>query len=66
VRRKVIAGTVVALAAVAIGAVAIGSREGTSPGQQVPLRAKPSQRFGDDADLMRRLERKKLTTTTTQ
>jgi hypothetical protein len=66
VRRKVIAGTVVTLAAVAIGAVAIGSRDGSSPGQHAPLRAKPSQQFGDDADLMRRLERKKLTTTTTQ
>jgi hypothetical protein len=66
VRRKVIAGTVAALAAVVIGVIAIGSRDGSSPAQNAPLHAKPSQQFGDDADLMRRLERKKLTTTTTQ
>lgn len=52
-----------ALAAVVIGAVAIGSRSTSGQGQDRPLQAKPSQQFGDDADLMRRLERKKLTTT---
>ena len=64
-RRKVIAGTTAALAAVAIAAIAIGSRgDNSSPARHAPLQAKPSQQFGDDADLMRRLERKKLTTTT--
>jgi hypothetical protein len=66
VRRKVIAGTTAALAAVVIAAIAIGSRGSSSPAQPGPLQAKPSQQFGDDADLMRRLERKKLTTTTTR
>jgi hypothetical protein len=66
VRRKVIAGTAAALAAVGIAAIAIGSRGNTSPAQHKPLQAKPSQQFGDDADLMRRLERKKLTTRTTR
>jgi hypothetical protein len=66
VRRKVIAGTAAALAAVGIAAIAIGSRDNTSPAQHKPLQAKPSQQFGDDADLMRRLERKKLTTRTTR
>ena len=65
-RRKVIAGTVAALVAVVIGVIAIASRGGSSPAQHAPLHAKPSQQFGDDADLMRRLERKKLATTTTQ
>jgi hypothetical protein len=66
VRRKVIAGTAAALAAVVIAAIAIGSRGTSSPAPQTPLQAKPSQQFGDDADLMRRLERKKLTTRTTR
>ena len=65
-RRKVIAGTAAALAAVVIAAIAIGSRGDSSPVHQAPLQAKPSQQFGDDADLMRRLERKKLTTRTTR
>jgi hypothetical protein len=66
VRRKVFAGTAAALAAVVIAAIAIGSRDNKSPAQQRPLQAKPSLQFGDDADLMRRLERKKLTTRTTR
>jgi hypothetical protein len=66
VRRKVIAGTAAALAAIVISAIAIGSRGTSSPSQERPLQAKPSQQFGDDADLMRRLERKKLTTRTTR
>jgi len=65
VRWKVIAGTLAVLAAVLIGAIAIVSRGGSSPARNAPLHAKPSQQFGDDADLMRRLERKKLTTRTT-
>jgi hypothetical protein len=61
----VIAGAAAVLVAVVIGAVAIGSRGGSrSPGTDRPLQANPSRQFGDDADLMRRLERKKLTTTT--
>ncbi len=59
-----IAAVAAALAAVVIGAVAIGSRGSSGQGQDRPLQAKPWQQFGDDADLMRRLERKKLTTTT--
>lgn len=62
-----IAGGAAALAIVVIGAVAVGSRGSATPKQaplQAPLQAKPAQQFGDDADLMRRLERKKLTTTT--
>lgn len=66
VRRKVIAGTSALLAAVVVGAVAIGLRDGSTPSEQQPLQAKPSQQYGDDADLMRRLERKKLTTTSKQ
>jgi len=66
VRRKVIAGTAAALAVLVVGAVAIGSRGDSTPAQQRPLQAKPAQQFGDDADLMRRLERKKLTTTTSR
>ena len=62
-RRKVIAGGAAALAVVVIGAVAVGSRGSATP-KQAPMQAKPAQQFGDDADLMRRLERKKLTTTT--
>jgi hypothetical protein len=66
VSRKVIAGIAAALAAVVIVAIAIASRGDSSPAQHAPLHVKPAQQFGDDADLMRRLERKKLTTTTTR
>jgi len=52
------------VAAAVIGAVAVGSRDSSNPAQKEPLQITPSQQFGDDADLMRRLERKKLTTTT--
>jgi hypothetical protein len=66
VRRKVIAGTAAGLAALAIGVIAIGARGDSTPRNDRPLQAKPSQRYGDDADLMRRLERKKLTATTSR
>jgi hypothetical protein len=66
VRRKVIAGGAALLAVLALGVVALGAHDNTKPAQPAPLQAKPSQQFGDDADLMRRLERKKLTTTTTR
>jgi archaellin len=47
----------VVAAAVAIAvAVALSQRGQASPR---PIQAKPSQQFGDTADLMRRLERKK-------
>jgi SRSO17 transposase len=64
VRRTVIAGTAAAIAAVVVAVVAIGARDNSAPAKQAPLQAKPSRQFGDDADLMRRLERKKLTTST--
>ena len=65
-RRKVIGGIAAAVAVLVLGVVALGSRDNAKPAQNAPLHAKPSQQFGDDADLMRRLERKKLTTTTAQ
>ena len=50
---------VVVLVAVGIGvAVAALTRSGESAKPKTP--SVESQRFGDDADLMRRLERKKL------
>jgi hypothetical protein len=51
---------VVAAAAVVVAVVALAQRGGSSPAGPTPEKAKPSQRYGDDADLMRRLERKKL------
>lgn len=65
-RRKWTAG---AFAAVALGVAAafgVASRGGDA--QREPQFKPPaaSQQFGDDADLMRRLERKKLTTRTTK
>ena len=58
--RKSIALLVV-LAALAIAVVvAAASRGGDKPKPYSPPAA--SKQFGDDADLMRRLERKKLTT----
>ena len=65
-RRKVIAGAAALLAVLVLGVVALGSRDNAKPAQHTPLQAKPSQQFGDDADLMRRLERRKLTTTTSR
>jgi hypothetical protein len=64
VRRTVIAATAAVTAAVAGAVLAIGTRDDSAPAHRAPLQAKPSRQFGDDADLMRRLERKKLTTST--
>jgi hypothetical protein len=58
------AGTAAGVAALGIGAIAIGARGGSDARHDRPVQAKPSQQYGDDADLMRRLERKKLTATT--
>jgi len=51
---------VVAVAVFAAAAIAAFHRGGTSPATPKPGLADQSQRYGDDADLMRRLERKKL------
>ena len=51
---------VVAVALVAAAALAVSHRGGNSPATPKPGSAGQSQRYGDDADLMRRLERKKL------
>jgi hypothetical protein len=51
---------VAAVALVAAVAVAVFHGGGTSPATPKPGLADQSQRYGDDADLMRRLERKKL------
>jgi hypothetical protein len=50
---------VVAVIAAAIAAVAVSGHGGKGPAPK-PAQFRPSQQFGDDADLMRRLERKKL------
>jgi hypothetical protein len=58
VRRRwlgVLAG--VAAAAVLAAVYAVSRNEGTPP---KPSQADPARQFGDDADLMRRLERHKL------
>jgi hypothetical protein len=47
----------VVVAAAALPVVLLSSRGGSTPR---PLKVSPSQQFGDDADLMRRLERHKL------
>jgi hypothetical protein len=51
---------VIAVAIFAAAWIAVASRGGSSPPPAKPSLAKPAQRYGDDADLMRRLERKKL------
>ena len=53
-------GAIVSLAVLAAAvALAVASR-GAEQAPKRPAPAATSQRFGDDADLMRRLERKKL------
>jgi hypothetical protein len=49
---------VVAVLGVAISVAAVSRGEKRPPAQRTPSAA--SQHFGDDADLMRRLQRKKL------
>jgi hypothetical protein len=47
-------------AAVAVAVVvAVSQRGQATPGSPKPIQARPSQRYGDTADLMRRLEREK-------
>jgi hypothetical protein len=47
---------VIVVAVAAAAWIAVASRGGTAK----PDHAQPAQRYGDDADLMRRLERHKL------
>ena len=56
---------VVAVLAVAVAAVALSDRGGAkTPAPAQPGHIQPSQQYGDDADLMRRLERQKHVTGT--
>ena len=58
-------GLVLLVALVALAVVvadAVASRSGDKPGGKPFTPPAASKQFGDDADLMRRLERKKLTT----
>ena len=60
--RKGIVLLVLVVAVAAVVGVALAARGGS--GAQAPAVTRPdaSKQYGDDADLMRRLERKKLTT----
>lgn len=60
--RRGIALLVVLVALAVAVAVAAASRAGDKPGETQFRPPAASKQFGDDADLMRRLERKKLTT----
>ena len=60
--RKGIALVVVLVALAISVVVAAASRSNDQPGEQKFRLPAASKQFGDDADLMRRLERKKLTT----
>jgi hypothetical protein len=51
---------VIAVAVAATAWIAFASRGGASPSPAKPGLAQPAARYGDDADLMRRLERRKL------
>jgi len=62
VGRKGIALVVVLVALAIVVAVAAASRGGAKPNDKPFKSPAASKQFGDDADLMRRLERKKLTT----
>jgi len=67
VRRKGTALIALLVAIAVVAAVALAARGGSDtakpPAFQPP---DASKQYGDDADLMRRLERKKLTTRTTR
>ena len=58
------------LAVLAVGLIVIGIvmvvRHHDKPASTPKLKIDPSQQVGDTADLMRRLERKKLVTTTSR
>ena len=56
--------TVVTL--VAVVAVAVVWRGDRKPAAPAKVQLKPSQHFSDDADMMRRLQRKNLVTTTSR
>ena len=61
VRRRWLGVLAVAVAVAAAVAVAVLSqRGGAAPAKTKPLQLGPSQQYGDTADLMRRLQRKKL------
>jgi hypothetical protein len=55
-------GVLAAVAAAAVVATLVGVTRGDDKARKPPA-ANPSSRFGDDADLMRRLERHKLVKT---
>jgi hypothetical protein len=60
VARRWLGVLAVVVAVVAAAAVAfVAHRDGGKPSPE-PVQAQPSQQVGDTADLMRRLERKKL------
>jgi hypothetical protein len=61
VRRKLTA--LLAAAVVVVAAAVLATHRGAEPAKR-PLKADPAKQFGDDADLMRRLERTRLVTTT--
>jgi hypothetical protein len=51
---------VIAVAVAAAAWIAVASRGSASPSPAKPGLLQPAARYGDDADLMRRLERRKL------
>lgn len=58
--RRSLAIAAAVLAVAVLGALALVGRGSTTRPNDQPFRADPAKQFGDDADLMRRLERKKL------
>jgi hypothetical protein len=60
VRRSRVALLVVLAASLVVAVVAAVSRGGDSKSKQPAFHPQVSQQYGDDADLMRKLERKKL------
>jgi hypothetical protein len=51
---------VIAALGAAIAAVAVSGKDGKVPAAPTPAQLRPSLQTGDDAELMRRLQRKKL------